>query len=47
MVSLMGFVRLASSPEYRIRGRLLCTAILSAFFCPMITTSFLPRVIPV
>jgi hypothetical protein len=39
--------RLASSPEYRFCGRSLWTAMPKAFFCPMSTTSFLPRVIPV
>jgi len=41
------FLRLASSPEYRLCGRSLCTAIPSAFFCPISTTSLLPRVMPV
>jgi hypothetical protein len=38
------FLRLASSPEYRLCGRSLRTAIPNAFFCPLRTTSFLPRV---
>ena len=37
----------ASSPENRFSVRLFRTAIPSAFRCPMSTTSFLPRVIPV
>jgi|SRR5438874_1419482 len=39
--------RLASNPEYRLCVRSLCTAMAIAFFCPISTTSFLPRVIPV
>ena|SRR5437667_5685083 len=41
------FLRLASSPEYRLCGRSLRTAMPSAFFCPISTSSRLPRVIPV
>ena len=40
-------LRLASSPEYRLCGRSLRTAMPSAFFCPISTSSRLPRVIPV
>ena len=40
-------LRLASSPEYRPCGRSLRTAMPSAFFCPISTSSRLPRVIPV
>ena len=40
-------LRLLSSPEYRLCGRSLRTAIPKAFFCPIATTSFLPRVTPV
>jgi hypothetical protein len=39
--------RLASSPEYRLCGRSLRTAMASAFFCPISTSSRLPRVIVV
>ena len=39
-------LRLASSPEYRLCGRSLRTAMPNAFFCPTSTTSFLARVIP-
>ena len=37
----------ASSPENRFSVRLFLTAIASAFRCPMSTTSFFPRVMPV
>jgi hypothetical protein len=40
-------LRLASSPEYRLCGRSLRTAMPRAFFCPISTSSRLPRVIPV
>lgn len=40
-------LKLASNPEYRRCGRSLWTAMLNAFFCPISTTSFLPRVMPV
>ena len=41
------FFRLASSPEYRLCGRSLRTAMPSAFFCPISTSSRLLPVIPV
>src|ERR1019366_6366432 len=44
-VPLLPF-RLVSSPEYRLCGRSLRTAIPNAFFCPTSTSSRLPRVIP-
>jgi hypothetical protein len=37
----------SSKPENLLSLRLFFTAIASAFRCPMITTSFLPRVVPV
>ena len=40
-------VSLVSSPENRFSVRLFRTAIPNAFRCPMSTTSFLPRVMPV
>ena len=39
-------LRLASSPEYRLCGRSLRTAMPSAFFCPIRTSNRLPRVSP-
>ena len=45
--SRLSLLRLASSPEYRLCGRSLRTAIPSAFFCPISTSSRLPRVMPV
>ena len=39
---LYGRLRLASSPEYRLCGRSLRTAMASAFFCPISTTNFCP-----
>jgi hypothetical protein len=47
IVCVRSTVKLASNPEYRRRGRSLWTAMLNAFFCPIGTTSFLPRVMPV
>ena len=44
--SMEGTFRLASSPEYRLCGRSLWTAMPSAFFCPIRTSSRLPRVMP-
>ena len=43
----LSLLRLASSPEYRLCGRSLRIAIPRAFFCPISTSSRLPRVIPV
>jgi hypothetical protein len=45
--SCLSPLKLDGSPEYRLCGRSLCTAMLNAFFCPITTTNFLPRVIPV
>jgi len=39
--------RLVSSPEYRLCGRSLRTAMPNAIFCPISTSNRLPRVIPV
>jgi hypothetical protein len=41
------FLKLDNSPEYRLCGRSLRTAMPSAFFCPISTSNRLPRVIPV
>jgi hypothetical protein len=45
--SRLSLLRLVSSPEYRLCGRSLRTAMPRAFFCPIRTRSRLPRVIPV
>jgi len=41
--SMEGTFRLASSPEYRLCGRSLLTAMPSAFFCPIRTSNRFPR----
>jgi hypothetical protein len=46
-VPLYDLLRLACNPEYRLCGRSFRTAMANAFFCPISTTSFFPRVIPV
>jgi hypothetical protein len=42
-----GVVSLASNPVNRLSVLLFLTAIARAFRCPINTTSFLPRVMPV
>ncbi len=43
----LSLFKLVSSPEYLLCGRSLWTAMPRAFFCPISTSSRLPRVIPV